>query len=73
MHHQVPVRVLHRRSLPQQEPDPLLHRQRPFIAVPLDRLPVDVFHAERVLRREAIRITEFSADPELGVLFLDRD
>ena len=29
--------------------------------------------AERILRREAIRITEFSADPELGVLVLDRD
>ena len=29
--------------------------------------------AERVLRREAIRITEFLADPELGVLVLDRD
>lgn len=27
--------------------------------------------AERVLRREAIRITEFLADPELGVLVLD--
>jgi predicted nuclease of predicted toxin-antitoxin system len=29
--------------------------------------------AERVLRREAIRIAEFGADPELGVLVLDRD
>jgi hypothetical protein len=29
--------------------------------------------AEEVLRREAIRITEFGADPELGVLLLDRD
>jgi predicted nuclease of predicted toxin-antitoxin system len=29
--------------------------------------------AERILRREAIRITEFSMDPELGVLVLDRD
>jgi predicted nuclease of predicted toxin-antitoxin system len=29
--------------------------------------------AERVLRREAIRISEFVADPELGVLVLDRD
>jgi len=29
--------------------------------------------AERVLRREAIRITEFGADPELGLLVLDRD
>jgi predicted nuclease of predicted toxin-antitoxin system len=29
--------------------------------------------AERVLRREAIRITQFSADPALGVLILDRD
>jgi predicted nuclease of predicted toxin-antitoxin system len=29
--------------------------------------------AERVLRREVIRITEFLADPELGVLVLDRD
>jgi predicted nuclease of predicted toxin-antitoxin system len=29
--------------------------------------------AERVLRREAIRITEFLSDPELGVLVLDRD
>ena len=28
---------------------------------------------ERVLRREAIRITEFAADPELAVLVLDRD
>ena len=29
--------------------------------------------AEHVLRRDAIRITEFAADPELGVLVLDRD
>jgi predicted nuclease of predicted toxin-antitoxin system len=29
--------------------------------------------AERALGREAIRITEFAADPELGVLILDRD
>jgi predicted nuclease of predicted toxin-antitoxin system len=29
--------------------------------------------AERVLGREAIRITEFAADPELAVLVLDRD
>ena len=29
--------------------------------------------AELVLRREAIRITGFAADPELGVLVLDRD
>jgi predicted nuclease of predicted toxin-antitoxin system len=29
--------------------------------------------AERVLRREAIRMTEFAADPELAVLILDRD
>lgn len=29
--------------------------------------------AENVLRRNAIRITEFAADPELGVLVLDRD
>ena len=29
--------------------------------------------AERILRREALRITEFSTDPELGVLVLDRD
>jgi predicted nuclease of predicted toxin-antitoxin system len=29
--------------------------------------------AEEVLRREAIRITEFASDPELGVLVLDRD
>ena len=29
--------------------------------------------AEGILRREAIRITEFSADAELGVLVLDRD
>ena len=29
--------------------------------------------AERVLRREAIRITEFAADPELAVLVLDGD
>jgi len=29
--------------------------------------------AEEVLRREAIRITEFAADRELGVLILDRD
>jgi predicted nuclease of predicted toxin-antitoxin system len=28
---------------------------------------------ERVLRREAIRITEFAADPELAVLVLERD
>ena len=29
--------------------------------------------AEHVLRREAIRITEFAADAELAVLVLDRD
>jgi predicted nuclease of predicted toxin-antitoxin system len=29
--------------------------------------------AERLLRREAIRITELAADPEFGVLVLDRD
>jgi len=29
--------------------------------------------AERVLRREAIRITDFAADPELSILVLDRD
>jgi len=29
--------------------------------------------AERVLRREAIRVTAFAADPELAVLVLDRD
>ena len=29
--------------------------------------------AERVLRREAIQLTEFLADPELGVLVLDRE
>jgi predicted nuclease of predicted toxin-antitoxin system len=29
--------------------------------------------AERLLPREAIRIAEFAADPELGVLVLDRD
>jgi predicted nuclease of predicted toxin-antitoxin system len=29
--------------------------------------------AEHLLRREAVRITEFTADPELGVLVLDRD
>jgi predicted nuclease of predicted toxin-antitoxin system len=28
--------------------------------------------AEHVLRRECIRIAEFAADPELGVLVLDR-
>jgi predicted nuclease of predicted toxin-antitoxin system len=28
---------------------------------------------ERLLRREAIRITEFAADRELAVLVLDRD
>jgi predicted nuclease of predicted toxin-antitoxin system len=28
---------------------------------------------ERVLRREAIRITDFASDPELAVLVLDRD
>jgi predicted nuclease of predicted toxin-antitoxin system len=28
--------------------------------------------AEQVLRREAIRMTEFAADPELAVLILDR-
>lgn len=29
--------------------------------------------AERVLRRDAVRLTEFLADPESGVLVLDRD
>lgn len=29
--------------------------------------------AERILRHEAIRISEFAADPELGVLVLERD
>jgi predicted nuclease of predicted toxin-antitoxin system len=29
--------------------------------------------AEHVLRREAIRITAFAADPELGILVLDRN
>ena len=29
--------------------------------------------AEWVLRREAVRITEFVADPDLGILVLDRD
>ena len=29
--------------------------------------------AERALRREAIRLTEFANDPELGILVLDRD
>jgi predicted nuclease of predicted toxin-antitoxin system len=29
--------------------------------------------AERVLRREAIRITEFATKPKLGLLVLDRD
>ena len=29
--------------------------------------------AEYVLRREAVRITEFAEDPELGVLVLDRN
>jgi predicted nuclease of predicted toxin-antitoxin system len=29
--------------------------------------------AERVLRREAIRIAEFASDPELAILVLDRD
>ena len=29
--------------------------------------------AEHVLRREAIRVTAFAADPELAVLVLDRD
>jgi hypothetical protein len=29
--------------------------------------------AERLPRREAIRITEFAADPELGILVPDRD
>ena len=28
---------------------------------------------EQVLRRDAIRITDFFANPELGVLVLDRD
>jgi predicted nuclease of predicted toxin-antitoxin system len=28
--------------------------------------------AEQLLRREAVRITDFAADPELGVLVLDR-
>jgi hypothetical protein len=29
--------------------------------------------AEFVLRRDAIRITDFAADPALGVLLLDRE
>jgi predicted nuclease of predicted toxin-antitoxin system len=29
--------------------------------------------AEHVLRRDAVRITEFAADPELAVLVLDRN
>lgn len=29
--------------------------------------------AEHVLRREAVRVAEFAADPELGILVLDRD
>lgn len=29
--------------------------------------------AEHLLRREAVRITEFAADPELSVLVLNRD
>lgn len=29
--------------------------------------------AEFVLRRDAIRLTEFAADPDLGILVLDRD
>jgi predicted nuclease of predicted toxin-antitoxin system len=29
--------------------------------------------AERVLQREAIRIIEFAADPDLGILVLDKD
>lgn len=28
--------------------------------------------AEQMLRREALRLTEFAADPELGILVLDR-
>ncbi|MDQ2712599.1 MAG: DUF5615 family PIN-like protein [Acidobacteriota bacterium] len=28
--------------------------------------------AEALLRREAVRITEFTADPELGILVLDK-
>jgi predicted nuclease of predicted toxin-antitoxin system len=29
--------------------------------------------AEFVLRRDAIRLTEFAADPDLGILVLDRN
>lgn len=29
--------------------------------------------AEQLLRREAVRITEFASDPQLGVLVLDRN
>ncbi len=29
--------------------------------------------AEAVLRRNAVRVTEFAADPDLGVLILDRE
>jgi predicted nuclease of predicted toxin-antitoxin system len=29
--------------------------------------------AERILRRDAVRITDFFSDPELGVLVLDLD
>ena len=40
------------------------------LAATLDHPTAD---AERVLRREAIRIAKFVEDPELGVLVLDRD
>jgi len=39
----------------------------------LRRWPHPTRDAERALRREAIRSTEFAADPELGVLVPDRD
>ena len=39
----------------------------------LRRWPHPTRDAGRLLRREATRITQFAADPELGVLVLDRD
>ena len=38
----------------------------------LRRRPHSTRDAEFVLRRDAIRITEFAADPTLGILVLDR-
>jgi len=44
----------------------------PLKVVCLRRWTHSTKDAEQVLRRQAIRITEFAADPELGVLVLDR-